>query len=477
MTVPAFWRLLHFAPESFGPELFALCRAVPALDHLLCRLDHIHDPTYPEDRVLRYYQRDLALHGGFVLRLPDTDLALRSGRSVMLPDKSVFFAVRGRPDLLLAAARVGFTLALCAVVLPAQRVVITLKGTRWNIDTTAAERALALFRAAGLDLAERDPPDDLERAAVTGDANYAHHLWNQLGALEALLCRRETLTLLATHQPIASLSEIFADRPGLTVRTIRPDDLPALDPRRILPFGVGGKVVLRSVRERILRVAERHASGTVRDFIACAQESSFVPIWLTVRVQGRTAANLFDALLALVESLLRRDGFAIVLDGFSRPNDYGSNRDYNRIGVEGTVAREQAFVHALLGEVANRAGASAGARIFNGVGCDLLDSIHLAAHCRAYFAHHGTLQHKIGYFTKVPGMAHANPGILATDQASGHRHVIEDPGIVEYIDPALVEDVVPKGGSRQDPNNSYRFRNIPALVATFHDFLTRQGVG
>jgi hypothetical protein len=468
------WRSLEFAPETFGPDLFALCRAVPALDHLLCRLDYIHDPIFPEDRVLRYYQRDLAEQGGFELRLPDTEIVLRSGRSVMLADKSVFFGVQGRRDIILAAARVGFTLPLCAVVLPLHRTVVTLHGSRWNIDTAAAQQAVALFEAAWVDWGEPATPPDLQRLVVTGDPNYAHHLWNQLGALEALLARCKSVTVLATHQPIAPLAEIFADHAGLHVIATPPDALPRLDPRTSLPFGVAGKMVMRSVRARILQLADRRASPAVCDFLSRTHGKA--RIWLTLRAQGRTALNLFDALIAIAESLLREDGFAIVFDGYSRPNDYATNRDYHRPTVEGAVARESALAHALVAELTKRAGPLAQDRIFIGVGCDLLDSLHLAANCRAYFAHHGTIQHKIGYFTTVPGIAHANPGILAGNPAGGHRHVIEDPGIVEYMNASLVEEIVATGGSRMDPNNAYRFKNIPAVVANFRDFLARRGL-
>jgi len=468
------WRSLEFAPETFGPDLFALCRAVPALDHLLCRLDYLHDPTFPEDRVLRYYQRDLAEHGRFELRLPDTDIVLRSGRAVMLADKSVFFGVQGRRDIVLAAARVGFTLPLCAVVLPPHRAVVTLHGSRWNIDAVAAQQAVARFEAACVDWGEPARPSGVERLVVTGDANFAHHLWNQLGALEALLERCKSVTVLATHQPIAPLAEIFADHPALTVKAVPPESLSRLDPRTTLPLGVAGKVVMRSVRARIMHLAARRASPGVRDFLTRTHGKT--RLWLTLRAQGRTALNLFDALIAVASDVLGDDRFAIVLDGYSRPNDYATNRDYHRPTVEGAVAREGALAHALVAELVKRVGPSAQDRMFVGVGCDLLDSLHLAANCHAYFAHHGTIQHKIGYFTTVPGMAHANPGILAGDPAGGHRHVIEDPGIVEYIGASLVEEIVATGGSRLDPNNAYRFTSVPAVVATFRDFLARQGL-
>jgi methylmalonyl-CoA mutase cobalamin-binding subunit len=229
---------------------------------------------------------------------------------------------------------------------------------------------------------------------------------------------------------------------------------------------------MRSVRGRISQVAARRASAGARDFLERTEGRT--RIWLTLRAQGRTAVNLFDALLAVAENLLREDGFAVVLDGYSRPTDYATNDVYPRATVEGAIARETAQAHALAGQLAKRLGHAAQDLAFVGVGCDLLDSVHLAAHCRAYFAHHGTVQHKIGYFTDVPGMVHANLGILAGDPAGGHRHVIEAPGIVEYLDASQVDDIVVAGGRRLDPNNAYRFRNIPAVVAIFRDFLARQ---
>ncbi len=393
----------------------------------------------------------------------------------MLPDKRVLFGVQGRRDLLIAAARVGFTHPLCSVVLPLHRTVVNLRGPAWNVDAAAAQQALATFDAFGTDWSE-PPAADTMRAVVTGDDNYAHHIWNQLGALETLLSYGNALTVLATHQPIAPIAEIFADHPGLTVKPIAPEALPALDPRRVMPFPAGGKIVRRSVRDRIQAIAARRASEPVRNFIASARARGLALIWITVRVYGRTAINLFDALLALGEMLLREPHFGLVIDGYSRPNDLVGNSDYPHATLGPTVAHEQKLARTLIGELGRRAGAGVADRIFDGVGLDLLDSIHLAAQCRAYFAHHGTLQHKIGYFTTVPGMVHANPGILASDPAGAQLHVIEDPGAIEYINPALIADMVMAGGTRLGPNNAYRFKNLPALTTAFREFLARKGV-
>ena len=460
------WQVLPFNVTRFDDEMFALCRAVPYLDHLLCWIEDAHFPILEEDRVLRNFHAELARAGSFEIRLPGTGMALRSERSVMLEDKTTFFSVQGRPDLVLAASRVGFGQPLTSVLLPAQRVVVNIHGEHWNVGATQAARAVALLNAHPPGTASPLP------LLVTGDVNYAHHLWNQLGGLDAVLAHERPTEVAVTHQPIAPLAEIFADRPWLRVRPLAAGKLPRLDPRRVLPFPAGGKVVVAAVRDRILRIAEQRRPDAAQCFLA--ETEGLRRIWLTVRVDSRSALNLLDALTAICESLLTEGGFAVVLDGYSRPDDYAANEDYDKMLVERSIAHERAFADMLCRTLVARIGAPVLQRVHVGIGCNLLESVYLASHCHAYFAHHGTLQHKIGYFTRVPGMVHANPGILATDRAATHRHVMQEPGVIEYIDSSAVDAVLAPGcQDTLDHANSYRFNDIPLLVSKVRAFIAR----
>jgi hypothetical protein len=462
------WQTLSFSSAHFGRDMFALCRAVPYLDHLLCWMEEAHFPILEEDRVLRNQHAALARDGRFEIHLPGTAVVLRSDRSVMLEDKANFFSLRDRPDLILAAGRVGFGHPFTSVLLPGHQTVINVHGERWSVGADQAERAAALLR---IDPHEAHAPRPAP-LLVTGDANFAHHVWNQLGALDAVLNLGRRVDVAATHQPIAPLAEIFADRPLLKVYAVPSAKLPRLDPRRVLPFPAGGKVVVARVRDRIQLVAARHAPAATRDFLAATRDMRRV--WLSVRVDARGGVNLLEALSAICGSLLADENVAIVLDGFSRPNDYGANADYDKDVIERTIAHERSFTDRLREAIVARVGATALARLHDGIGRDLLDSIHLASHCHAYFTHHGTLQHKIGYFTRVPGLVHSNPGILAFDRAGTHRHVMQDPGIVEYIDAGLIDAVA---GNRLDHAGNYRFTDIPALVAAVRAFIARHTAG
>jgi hypothetical protein len=466
------WRALAFERSRFGPELFALCRDVPYLDHLLCFIEDTHAPVRGDQEV-RNWHRALAQSGSFDIWLRDRTAMLRSGRAVMLEDKTAFFGVQGRPDLLLAASRVGFGQPLTAVVLPRHRIVAQVGGADWGVTAERAERAVALFAAHGPEcwadtLLEPRPSPLL----VTGDANYAHHIWNQLGAVAALLDGGGAFEIAVTHQPIAPLREVFADRPGLRIHRVTPDTLPTLDPMQMLPFPAGGMVVTAAARERVRRIAERQAAESARRFLGKMQDQGRRPVWLTLRLQ-RTALNQLGALSELAGALIADGRYAVVLDGYSRPQDFATNPAYDKPAIDRGIARERIFVDALVKAIERRIGAPARDAVLSAVGWDLLDSIFLAGHCAAYFANHGTLQHKIGYFTKVPGLVHANPAILAINRAATHTHVIEDSGVVEYIDGSLVEDAPAAGGVPLHADNNYRFTDIPRLVAAFLGFVRR----
>ncbi len=463
------WRVLPFSAAEFTPELFALCRDVPYLDHLLCWIEDAHVPVQRAERRLRNWQAEIAGGGSFGIRLPGTGAILRSGRAVMLADKTVCYGVQDRPDLMLAASRIGFGHPITSVLLPERRIAINVGGPHWTVDAAQAEQATALFASHALDFAAPPAASPPAPVLVTGDVNFAHHFWNQLGALEALLSRGQPVDAAVTHQPIAPLTDIFAGGPALRTRPITPRGLTQLDPWRVLPFPAGGTIVSATLRQRILQLAAQRPDDGSRAFVSGTR--GLRRVWLTIRLRNRTALNLLDALSAIAESLLTDGGFAIVLDGFSRPNDYAANAGYNKPLIERTIALKQAFCQALCQDIARRAGAAALDRVHVSIGADLQDSIRLASACHAYFAHHGTVQHKIGYFTKVPGMVHSNPAILAGDHAGTQRYAAEDPGVVQYIGRHLTSDAPLPGGRAAQPDNNYRFNDIPALVSLFRRFV------
>jgi len=230
------------------------------------------------------------------------------------------------------------------------------------------------------------------------------------------------------------------------------------------------------VRERVRRLAAQRVSAAVRDFCARAAAEERHLIWMTVRGREKSAVNLLEALAALAEALLRRGNFGIVLDGFGVPEDFDANGDYHNSLSRSMIAREQIFTQVLCGMLRERLGDAAMAQVFQAVGGRLLDSIYIVGQCRAYFAHNGTLQHRAGYFTSVPGLVHASPGDPTHDRAANQRDVAPDGGDIVYVERTLIDEVVPRGGIPGASENPYRFNDIPKLVAAFEARLAAWGL-
>lgn len=470
------WREIGFDAGRFDAAMFALCRAVPYLDHLLDFIDTTHEPAHGEEAVRRWH-RALARDGHFDIWLHDRTLRLRSGRAVMLADKTAFFGVQGRPDLILASGRLGYGHPLTAVVLPRQRAVLRVMGDAFAVTGRQAARAVALFAAHGAECwAETLTAPVPRRLLVTGEANYAHHMWNQLGAIDALRRDGIALDIAATHQPVALIADIFAGPTRPRVTPMRPEALEALDPTQVLPYPAGGRLVVSAVRDRIQALAVERAPAAARQFLAAMRAAGRRPVWLGLRSR-RIPLNQTEALAELASALLRDGRFAIVLDGYSRGQDFADNPAYDKTYAEMMIAEETAIAARVTAEIGRRCGAGAPAMVLSTVGWPLLHALFVAGQCAAYFANHGTLQHKLGYFTQVPGLVHGNPAILAMDRAATEVWAIHDPGLAEYVDPSLVEDAPGPDGRAMQTGNDYRFTDLPRLVAGFRAFLQRVGVG
>jgi hypothetical protein len=78
--------------------------------------------------------------------------------------------------------------------------------------------------------------------------------------------------------------------------------------------------------------------------------------------------------------------------------------------------------------------------IYNTVGCSLYESIIWANSIDLYLAHHGTIQHKVGWLANKPGVVHSNTKVLK----SSHHYIenAREKGIKPiYIHPRFVQDI------------------------------------
>jgi hypothetical protein len=89
-----------------------------------------------------------------------------------------------------------------------------------------------------------------------------------------------------------------------------------------------------------------------------------------------------------------------------------------------------------------------------------------------YFCHHGTVQHKIGWFTPVPGVVHCNRAMLAATPAVWVAAQSEIAVPPLYLSPDIIGDADDTAGTGSEfahllRHENYTFMNIPAAVNTF----------
>jgi hypothetical protein len=207
-------------------------------------------------------------------------------------------------------------------------------------------------------------------------------------------------------------------------------------------------------------------AGAIVERIAATRRPMF---WLSIRTRNRTADNQTDALVAISrELMLAYPTACVVLDGHSVAADFETNPSYDRPGTLAIIAADQAVADEVIGRLRADGAVGEANDVVSLVGCDILDSIGVASLADMYFCHHGTVQHKIGWLTDVPGIVHSNRRTLALQPARWVAAQVEDGVEPTYVDASLIEDEAPPAGLTEVDDSlrleCYRFVDIGRLA-------------
>jgi tetratricopeptide (TPR) repeat protein len=280
---------------------------------------------------------------------------------------------------------------------------------------------------------------------VSGFANYAHYMWNELPAM--LEIERWTTTQISE---IAVVYEPF----GPFAQTIRWPDAPPIRSTSNfelqsagkfhdkLLFTPGSRIVTSETRERLRQVCAAHASGSVPD------DRGAFTIWISLRRMYRHATNL-ETLLASVIRRCEAAGLAIdiMLDGFSLPFDIAVNHRY---AMDYYVHHRQLVEEQARAFIAEMSPLSRHVRLLDTTWASLATAITLAARADFYICHHGTQQHKIGWMYDVPGLIHGNAHIAAQNPHGDWTQAqCDSPIRPEYIPAQFIGDAT-TDNERQD---------------------------
>ncbi|MBD3816279.1 MAG: hypothetical protein IE913_07480 [Halothiobacillus sp.] len=129
-----------------------------------------------------------------------------------------------------------------------------------------------------------------------------------------------------------------------------------------------------------------------------------------MRTRNRTITSQKDVLARLIGDYLRHgDDRMVIIDGHSLPFDHDGDAHYIQDMNNGIAHDDMVEADHIVAAVKS---ALPDARIVQFVGRKIHESIAVGRHAGFYFCHHGTVQHKLGWFSHVPGLVHCNRDIL-----------------------------------------------------------------
>jgi hypothetical protein len=458
---------LHVMPEA---DLVAADRR-NVLPHLAAFRRSIMDNQAIEGRNARKYTTGLYLRGYFEIVSPITGNPIRSGSSLILRDRTVVFSFPEEPDIFVAAGDLGSGFPICAAVLSSRKLVLYFGDFKWGFSARHFPMIAEAARATGW----APGPVTRNRRIVIGDANFAHHAWNELSCLEELLSHGtpNELELVAIHESLGAINELFEEVAHLKISHTTDAVLERLNRPGALLFPVGGQVLTRSIVRRIFRFSEARKGMRCETLEHQLRAWAGPVLWMSVRTRNRTATNQRQMLAALGRDFLDKyPKGCIVVDGYSFPLDYEREPTYVKENSESVCAEDMAEAAILL-NLLQVTGSQT--RVFVAVGLKINDSILLARLASIYICHHGTVQHKVGWFHSIPGLVHCNRKVLADMPSAWVASKSEVAIRPLYIPIELVEDVPLEGEKRLkatlNNQDNYTIVDISKLASVFHSFM------
>jgi hypothetical protein len=419
----------------------------------------------------RAYFLELLLRRSFRFVSPETGREIDSGASVVLDDRSVIYSFPQAPAIGVAAASLGAGFPLTAIVHFALKIVVSIGDPVWDFHTRHLEMLARIVPTW-----TPSKVTDSTTILVLGEQNFAHYALNQLPAIPYAMdaARAGTVMLVATHRPLGSVQSLFPEV-RWQERLVPEYELHSLNSPGLLFIPLGASRVTADVARRVLDSArlklDQRACAIVRQ-----SARAWPRLWVSVRTVNRTASNQHALLSALCRRFLDKykDGH-VIIDGFSLPADFDREtvRIYNCTYFYEIMKRDQEAAEAIRSEFQ----ASDAKRVHTAVGLSIADSIVLAGLADFYFCHHGTLQHKIGWFHSVPGMVHAGGMIIsyALSNWVASRSELARPPV--YLDIAMISDETPEQSEderiRQLWRGNYRV-DVAAAVNLVMDVLARE---
>jgi hypothetical protein len=184
-----------------------------------------------------------------------------------------------------------------------------------------------------------------------------------------------------------------------------------------------------------------------------------------VRTRNRTLDNQVELLAAIANSLIaKHPGCELVIDGhtLAEDNERLITDMHDRSNRE-IAKSDKRVTNQIIARLSLERG-----KVFATAGKSTLHAIALAQHVDCYICHHGTVQHKIGWFTSAPGVVHCNRELTEAGPAESVAQQSEGATVPTYFPLDMIVDA---GSDERDPvmqalsHGNYRIDDIPEACA------------
>lgn len=246
-------------------------------------------------------------------------------------------------------------------------------------------------------------------AVWIGHNNFAHHLWNDLPAVETALEKGlldRISYLLVTHDTLGPLKSIFPEIPERKVRKVKSEDLfRAVLIEQLFVVRIGSNFITQSVADRVLKLAKETSSPAILERVAQARRDHYPLLWVSVRVKNRTWIRQEEGLARIISELfVDYPTLGVIFDGFSV--GYGMD-------VSAETKKMITELHRMVEKI--RQCIPQEVAVYDTIGYGIHESIVWADSIDVYLCHHGTLHHKVGWIANKPGVVHTNHATRVSD--------------------------------------------------------------
>jgi hypothetical protein len=391
---------------------------------------------------------------------PFTGRILTSRTSIAVTREVVFYRFEATEVFYLATNHIGSGFTKGAIYFPEREIIVKSHDFIWELRQEHITKLKTLMVSNASSVARYITGESTRAGVATclGDANYAHHLWNELSGLLRLSrarCLAKVDRFFVCREPLGPITRLFPQIPAEKVRHLEAgndirDYVPPAMFREIIEkdyflVNVGDEYISEELVRRLRSTFDSVPALTI-DKIRRARRSHWPLVLISIRTGNRTwpdqATGLSTILLNLARTFPR---LGVVVDGYSVAVDYDTETSLHpwlRLAEdEANVLVSEAEI---ISDIVDRM-AKSSVPCFSISGSSLLEAAVWVSNVDFYITHAGSNQHKVGWLGNKPGIVHSNVDVLRRN-GGGYYDGVREFGVAPiFLDPRFVRDIPTSG--------------------------------